>query len=95
MVPSASALLVLLVAVSTGRLVLGLALIVAFGIGMAAVLGGLAVAAIWLRAAVLRGRGLVHHPLLNRLAGWLPLASGTAVTLTGVVLALSAVARLA
>ncbi len=95
MVPSASALIVLLVAVSTGRLVLGLALIVAFGIGMAAVLGGLAVAAIWLRAAVLRGGGLARHPLAGRLAGWLPLASGTAVTMAGVVLALSAVARLA
>ena len=57
MVPSASALIVLLVAVSTGRLLLGMTLIVAFGIGMAVVLGGLAVATTWLRGAVLRGGG--------------------------------------
>ena len=95
MVPSASALIVLLVAVSTGQLVLGLTLIVAFGIGMAAVLGGLAVATTWLRAAVLRGGGLTRHPLVGRLAGWVPLASGSAVTMAGAVLAFSAVARLA
>ena len=42
LVPSASALIVLLAAVTTGRLAFGLALIGAFGIGMALVLGGLA-----------------------------------------------------
>ena len=38
LVPSASALIVLLAAVTTGRLAFGLALIVAFGLGMAVVL---------------------------------------------------------
>ena len=42
MVPSTSALLVLLVAVATGRVLEGLLLIAAFGLGMAVVLGGLA-----------------------------------------------------
>ena len=45
LVPSASALIVLLAAVTTGRLAFGLALIVAFGLGMAMVLGGLAACA--------------------------------------------------
>jgi ABC-type nickel/cobalt efflux system permease component RcnA len=44
-VPSASALIVLLVAVSTDRPLLGIGLIVCFGIGMAIVLGGLALLA--------------------------------------------------
>jgi ABC-type nickel/cobalt efflux system permease component RcnA len=94
MVPSASALIVLLVAVSTGRLLLGMTLIVAFGIGMAVVLGGLAVATTWLRSRiVVRGR-LTDHPWVRRLVGWVPLASGAAVAVAGAALAISAVARL-
>ena len=93
MVPSASALIVLLVAVSTGRLLLGMTLIVAFGIGMAVVLGGLAVATTWLRSTiVVRGR-LTDHPWVRRVAGWVPLASGAAVAVAGAALAISAVAR--
>ena len=93
MVPSASALIVLLVAVSTGRLLLGMTLIVAFGIGMAVVLGGLAVATTWLRSTiVVRGR-LTDHPWVRRVVGWVPLASGAAVAVAGAALAISAVAR--
>lgn len=94
MVPSASALIVLLVAVSTGQLVLGLTLIVAFGIGMATVLGGLAVATTWLRGSVSLGRRVSEHRWVGRLAGWLPLASGMAVAVAGAALAISAVTRL-
>ncbi|MDQ2853363.1 MAG: sulfite exporter TauE/SafE family protein [Chloroflexota bacterium] len=94
MVPSASALIVLLVAVSTGRLLLGMTLIVAFGVGMAVVLGGLAVATTWLRSRIaVRGR-LTDHPWVRRVAGWVPLASGAAVAVAGAALAISAVTRL-
>ncbi len=95
MVPSASALIVLLVAVSTGQLLLGLTLIVAFGVGMAAVLGGLAVATTWLRGSVSLGRRVSEHRWMGLLAGWLPLASGLAVAGAGAALAISAVTRLA
>jgi len=95
MVPSASALIVLLVAVSTGQLLLGLTLIVAFGVGMAAVLGGLAVATTWLRGSVSLGRRVSEHRWMGLVAGWLPLASGMAVAGAGAALAISAVTRLA
>lgn len=94
MVPSASALIVLLVAVSTGQLLLGLTLIVAFGIGMAVVLGGLAVATTWLRGSVSLSRRVSDHRWVGRLAGWLPLASGMAVAVAGAAVAISAVTRL-
>ena len=94
MVPSASALIVLLVAVSTGRLLMGMTLIIAFGIGMAAVLGGLAVATTWLRGSVRIGQRLSKHRWVGGLSGWLPLASGMAVAVAGAALAISAVTRL-
>jgi nickel/cobalt exporter len=94
LVPSASALIVLLAAVTTGRLVFGLALIAAFGVGMAAVLGGLAVvtalARDWLgdRAAV-RHSGAVRSAL-----GLLPIGSGMLVLGIGLAIALGAAGRL-
>jgi ABC-type nickel/cobalt efflux system permease component RcnA len=94
LVPSASALIVLLAAVTTGRLAFGLALIVAFGAGMAAVLGGLAVATTlareWLGArAALRPAGAVRVAL-----GLLPIGSGMLVLGIGLVIALGAAVRL-
>ncbi|MEP6469262.1 MAG: nickel transporter [Chloroflexota bacterium] len=95
MVPSASALIVLLAAVTTGRLVFGLALIVAFGAGMAVVLGGLAVittvASEWLgrRGTILRYSGPVRATL--RL---LPIGSGMLVLGIGLAIALGAAGRL-
>ena len=56
LVPSASALIVLLAAVTTGRLLFGLGLIAAFGIGMAVVLGGIAMATT-LGARMVGGQG--------------------------------------
>ena len=94
MVPSASALIVLLVAVSTGRVLLGMTLIVAFGIGMAVVLGGLAIATTWLRNTIVVGARVTSNPLAVRLAGWVPLVSGVAVAVAGAALAVSAVVRL-
>jgi nickel/cobalt exporter len=94
LVPSASALIVLLAAVTTERLVFGLALIAAFGVGMAAVLGGLAVvttlARDWLgdRAAV-RHSGAVRSAL-----GLLPIGSGVLVLGIGLAIALGAASRL-
>ena len=91
--PSASALIVLLAAVTTGRLAFGLALIVSFGLGMAIILGGLAVATIvahrWLGARV-AGRGRT----LAVVAGLVPIGSGLVVLAIGLGIAWSAVSRL-
>jgi ABC-type nickel/cobalt efflux system permease component RcnA len=95
MVPSASALIVLLVALTTGRLVLGMALITAFGAGMAVVLGGLAMATAAVRRHIAAIPFRTHHPWVGRALGWAPLASGVAVTAAGVAVTLSAVARFA
>ena len=93
LVPSASALIVLLAAVTTGRLVFGLGLIVAFGLGMAVVLGGLAVVTIfahrWLGTRIVRRR-----PMVSQLARLVPIGSGVVVLAIGLGIAWSAVSRL-
>jgi nickel/cobalt exporter len=93
MVPSASALIVLLAAVSTGRLFFGLGLIVAFGVGMAGVLAGLAAITTIARSALVGRRGIGSWPLARRAIGLLPVASGLAVLLIGVVVTLGALGR--
>lgn len=93
LVPSASALIVMLVAVSSGRLLFGLALIAAFGAGMALVLAGLAVATTFVRGALARHSGPSASPLARRAAAALPLASGLTVLVAGLVLTIGAAGR--
>jgi ABC-type nickel/cobalt efflux system permease component RcnA len=95
MVPSASALIVFLVAITTGRLLFGLLLIVAFGAGMAAVLGGLAVLTTALRGTIRAPGSLAAHPWAGSAAKSLPLASGIAVLVAGLGLSIGALARFA
>jgi nickel/cobalt exporter len=90
MVPSASALIVLLAAVSTGRLVFGLGLIVAFGIGMAVVLAGMAAATTLAREYFVGHRSIGSWPWTRRLSGLLPIASGLAVLVIGTVVTIGA-----
>ena len=93
LVPSASALIVLLAAVTTGRLVFGLGLIVAFGLGMAVVLGGLAVVTIFAHRWL--GTRLVERgPTLAAAARLVPIGSGVVVLAIGLSIAWSAVGRL-
>jgi nickel/cobalt exporter len=94
MVPSASALIVLLAAVSTGRLLFGLALIVAFGVGMAAILAGLAAATTMARSVFVGRRGIGSGTLARRAIGLLPVASGIAVLLIGTAVTLAALGRI-
>jgi ABC-type nickel/cobalt efflux system permease component RcnA len=94
MVPSASALIVLLAAVTTGRLVFGLALIGAFGAGMALVLGGIAVVTTVAHGWLSRRLGSARPRLLTWLGGLVPVGSGMVVAGVGVVLTLTAVSRL-
>jgi ABC-type nickel/cobalt efflux system permease component RcnA len=94
-VPSASALIVLLVAVGTDRLLLGIGLIGCFGIGMAAVLGGLALLTSRLREVVTR-RGTLATRAPVRLAVRLaPIVAGVVVLVTGVAFTAAAIGQLA
>ena len=89
LVPSASALIVLLAAVTTGRLAFGLALIGAFGIGMAVVLGGLAAVTAFARGW-LDQRALGQGWLIRRTLGLLPAGSGMLVLGIGLVITITA-----
>jgi ABC-type nickel/cobalt efflux system permease component RcnA len=93
-VPSTSALIVLLVAVSTDRLLLGALLIGCFGLGMAVVLGGLAFVVARVRRAASASRGLARHPAAHRIAALAPLVAGLAVLATGVAFTAAAVGQL-
>lgn len=92
-VPSASALLLLLAALSLRRPDLGVALIVAFGVGMAAVLVGLGLALV--RAKALAAGWLTDRPGLRRVAALLPLVTSVVVLLVGLGLTLQAGQQLA
>lgn len=94
LVPSASALIVLLAAVSTGRLLFGIALIVAFGVGMALVLAGSAAATTMARRAIVAPRGLASWPAARPLARVLPVVSGVAVLIIGSAVTLAALGRI-
>ncbi len=77
--PSPSALIALLAAVAIGRLVFGLALVLAFGLGLASVLMGVGFGTI-------RVRDLVSRRLPGALATWAPVASAAGICLLGLVL---------
>jgi nickel/cobalt exporter len=95
LVPSASALLVLLAAIAFDRLAFGLLLVVAFGIGMALVLTGVSASVVLLhRRLESSGLPLLQHRLVARLAWAVPLASALLVLAFGVVLTAQAAAAL-
>jgi ABC-type nickel/cobalt efflux system permease component RcnA len=92
LVPSASALLILLAAVAVRRPDLGLLLVAAFGCGMASVLVGLGIALVGVRDAASRRPALV--PVARRFGAYVPLATAIVVTVSGVVLSAQAIAGL-
>ena len=83
MVPSVSALILLLASVSMGRPAFGILLTVCFGVGMAAVLVGIGATLVLARRHVER---LATRGLPLRLAGLVPTASAVVVLTVGVVL---------
>lgn len=96
LVPSASALIVLLVAVSQGQLALGIVLIAAFGAGMALALGAVGLAVVVARRRVERGGlAVLGHPLLVRIGAAVPVGSALVVLGVGIVLTLEAIGRFA
>ena len=84
-IPCPAALVVLLSAVSLHRIGLGLYLIVAFSMGLAAVL--IAIGIVMVRARGLLSRYKTDSPLIKR---WLPIASASAMFLAGLAIAATA-----
>jgi len=87
MVPCPGALVVLLSALAWRRLGFGILLVVAFSVGLAAVLVGIGL--LMVHARRLLGRLRDDGPLTTR---WLPLASSAIVTVLGVLIAVQALA---
>ena len=83
-IPCPSALLVLLSAVNLNRVALGLALIVAFSLGLAAVLTGIGLSVVYGRSKLSRVR------FDGRLLMRLPVASAGLVTCLGLLLVFEA-----
>jgi ABC-type nickel/cobalt efflux system permease component RcnA len=78
--PCPAALVVMLAALASHQLVYGLAIIVAFGIGLAGVLTGLGI-------AVVRGAASIsRRPQLQRIVAYGPLASACAIACIGALL---------
>ncbi len=94
-VPSASAVIVLLVAISTDRLVFGSVLIAMFGVGMAIVLGGLGLVIARVGQAAARSRsGILASPRVRSLGRWVPVFAGVVVLVTGIAFASVAASQL-
>ncbi len=89
LLPCPSALVVMLGAIALGRVAFGLALIVAFSIGLAAVLTGIGIVLVY-------ARGLVDRlPLDGRFARYAPVASAVVISLAGLAVVVEALAQMA
>lgn len=87
LVPSPSALLVLLASVGLGRTVFGVLLVVAYGFGMAATLTAVGLALVRLRNRLARRLASIGpSSVLRRLAGAAPLVTALLVVTVGVAL---------
>jgi ABC-type nickel/cobalt efflux system permease component RcnA len=87
MLPSPTALVVLLAAVAFGRAAYGLALIAAFSLGLAAAL-------VAVGAVAIRARDLVARRASGRLARLLPVASAGAIAVVGLALTVNGAVQL-
>ena len=92
LLPSPTALAVLLAAIAVGRTALGLVVVVAFSVGLAGAIALLGTGVIWGRDALL-GRA-EDHPVIARLAGVAPLVGAIAVLGAGIVVTVRAVLAL-
>jgi nickel/cobalt transporter (NicO) family protein len=91
LIPSTNALLILLTTIAAGEPAWGIVLVVAFGLGMAAVMAGVGLAFVYARGALERG---VARAGVGRATRLMPFAASVLVLAVGIVLttqALSAV----
>jgi nickel/cobalt transporter (NicO) family protein len=87
LVPSPSAVVVLLGGIALGRAWFGVALVLAYGLGMAATLTGVGLLLARLRTRMDRRLHLPAGPVLTRLGRLLPAVSGSVIVLVGVAVA--------
>ncbi len=92
MVPSVSALILLLGSLSLGRPAFGVVLTVAFGLGMAVVLVGVGVALVRARSLVERFGGLGFGGSVGR---WIPAATAVVVVVAGAIMTIQALTLVA
>ena len=81
LVPSINALIILLATLATGRAAYGLLLVVAFGIGMAVVLGGIGLGLVY------AARWMARTPsgsILSRAVAWAPLVTAGIILIVGI-----------
>jgi ABC-type nickel/cobalt efflux system permease component RcnA len=88
LIPSTSALLILLGSIAAGRPAFGFVLVVAFGLGMALVMGGIGLALVLARGRL--DRVDAGSPL-GRASGFVPLAAAVLVFGLGLYLTVQAV----
>ena len=93
LVPSASALVILLAAISLQRIGFGIVLILAFGIGMAGVLSGIGLALVYVRTAVERIQA--KNRFLGVAARFMPLATALVVLGSGLFMSARSVMQFA
>jgi nickel/cobalt exporter len=86
LIPSGSALLLLLSSIALGQTALGMVLILAFGVGMALVLAGISTGVVLMRQSPLMGWERWRDPRLARVARLIPVASGVVVIAFGLFL---------
>jgi nickel/cobalt exporter len=88
LLPCPSALVVMLGAIALGRVAFGLVLIVAFSVGLAAVLTGIGIVLVYARGVVER------LPLDGRFARYAPVASAVVISLVGIAVVVEALAQM-
>ena len=87
LIPCPSALVVMLAAISLGQALFGMLLIVAFSVGLSAVLVAIGLALVFGRRLTAgRTESLVRRPALARMAAMAPVVSAAAVTLAGIAI---------
>ena len=87
-IPSTNALIILLSTIATGRAAYGLILVVAFGLGMAVVLGGIGLSLVFARGRLDR---LPSSSGLGRMASYAPILASVLVLSLGIYLTTQAV----
>jgi ABC-type nickel/cobalt efflux system permease component RcnA len=94
LVPSGSALILLLSSIALDRVAFGVVLIVAFGAGMALVLIAISTGVVLLRRSSVASWDRWRDPRIARIARLVPIASGILVVGVGFVLTITALADL-
>lgn len=86
LIPSGSALLLLLSSIALGQTALGVVLILAFGVGMALILAGISTGVVLMRRSPVMGWERWRSPRLARFTGLVPVFSGVVVIAFGALL---------